>query len=79
MKEQSPDIHERVRRALEELRPALQVDGGDAELVSVEEGVVTVRLIGACDGCPMASDTLVDFVAEQLRRRVPEVRRVVSA
>jgi Fe-S cluster biogenesis protein NfuA len=79
MKEQSLDLHERVRRALEELRPALQMDGGDAQLVSVEEGVITVRLIGACDGCPMASDTLVGFVAEQLRLRVPEVRRVVSA
>jgi Fe-S cluster biogenesis protein NfuA len=79
MDEQGHDLRERVQKALEELRPALQMDGGDAELVAVENGVVTVRLIGACEGCAMASDTLLGFVLQQLRLRVPEVREVVSA
>jgi Fe-S cluster biogenesis protein NfuA len=67
-----------VREALEELRPALQMDGGDVELVGIEGGVVSVRLLGACGGCPMAMMTLVGFVEERLKQRVPEVQQVVS-
>jgi Fe-S cluster biogenesis protein NfuA len=70
-------LFDRVRAALDELRPALQMDGGDAELVGVEGEVVRVRLLGACCGCPMAEETLVGFVEARLRQRVPEVRRVV--
>jgi Fe-S cluster biogenesis protein NfuA len=79
MKGRGSDIHERVRAALEEIRPALQMDGGDVELVGVEEGVVTLRLTGACGECPMAPDTLLGFVTDRLRLRVPEIRSVVSA
>lgn len=71
-------LRERVLEALEEVRPALQMDGGDVELVGVEEGEVRVRLLGACGGCPMAAMTLVGFVEERLKRRVPEIRQVVS-
>jgi Fe-S cluster biogenesis protein NfuA len=71
-------LTERVEAALEEVRPALRMDGGDVELVAVDEGVVKVRLLGACGGCPMATMTLVGFVEERLRLRVPEVRQVVS-
>ena len=48
-----------------EVRPALQMDGGDVELVGVDEGIVKVRLLGACGGCPMATMTLVGFVEER--------------
>ncbi len=71
-------LERRVEAALDEVRPALRMDGGDVELVGVEEGVVSVRLLGACGGCPMATMTLVGFVEERLRQRVPEVRRVVN-
>jgi len=71
-------VQQRVESALDEVRPALRMDGGDVELVSVEEGVVSVRLLGACGGCPMATMTLVGFVEERLRQRVPEIRRVVN-
>lgn len=71
-------LTERVREALQEVRPALQMDGGDVELVEVVDGEVRVRLLGACGGCPMATMTLVGFVEERVRARVPEVRRIVS-
>ena len=71
-------LEQQVRDALEDVRPALQMDGGDVELIAVNEGVVTVRLLGACGGCPMATMTLVGFVEERLKQRVPEVRQVVS-
>lgn len=71
-------VEQRVRSALAEVRPALQMDGGDVELVGVRDGVVQVRLLGACGGCPMATMTLVGFVEERLRSRVPEIRQVVS-
>ncbi len=75
---ESTDVRERVQSALEEVRPALQMDGGDVELVEVSDGVVQVRLLGACGGCPMAMMTLVGFVEERLKTRVPEVRQVVN-
>ncbi len=71
-------IEQQVRDALEELRPALKMDGGDVEFVGFEDGVVQVRLLGACGGCPMATMTLVGFVEERLKQRVPEIRQVVS-
>ncbi len=75
---ETADIRERVQSALEEVRPALQMDGGDVELVEVDDGVVQVRLLGACGGCPMATMTLVGFVEERLKTRVPEIRQVVN-
>ena len=75
---EATDIRERVQSALEEVRPALQMDGGDVELVQVDDGVVQVRLLGACGGCPMATMTLVGFVEERLKTRVPEIRQVVN-
>ena len=72
------ELQERVQAALEEVRPALQMDGGDVELVGVDAGIVKVRLLGACGGCPMATMTLVGFVEERLKTRVPEIRQVVN-
>lgn len=71
-------LKDKVEAALQEVRPALQMDGGDVELVRVSDnGTVEVRLMGACHGCPMATMTLVGFVEERLKMRVPEIRQVV--
>lgn len=70
---------EQVRQALEEVRPALQADGGDVSLVKVEGNDVYVRLEGACHGCPAAGMTLLYGVARILKERLPEVGEVFSA
>ncbi len=73
------ELRRRVARALDEVRPALRMDGGDVELVDVVDGaVVEVRLTGTCGSCPMAALTLASFVEERVRARVPEIQRVVS-
>ena len=78
MTQEQATLHEKVQKALEEVRPALQMDGGDVELVRVaDDGTVEVRLLGACHGCPMATMTLVGFVEERVKTRVPEVTQVV--
>ncbi len=71
-------MEDKVRAVLEEIRPNLQADGGDVELVEVEGGVVRLRLTGACGSCPMASMTLKMGIEEVLKERVPEVRSVES-
>ena len=69
----------KVEKALEKIRPSLQADGGDIELVDVVEGVVKVRLTGACGGCPMSQMTLKMGVEKTLKQEVPEVKRVETA
>ncbi len=71
-------MKEQVAAALEEVRPALQADGGDIELVDVDEetGQVNVRLVGACAGCPMSQMTLQMGVERLLKQRVPGVTNV---
>lgn len=72
-------LKEKVQAALEDVRPALQADGGDIELVSVEEnGIVKVRLTGACHGCPMSQITLKNGVERYLKQEIPEVQSVES-
>lgn len=71
-------MKEKVEAALDEIRPTLQADGGDVELVGVDEGVVSVKLTGACAGCPMSTMTLKNGIERILRERVPEVKEVVS-
>lgn len=71
-------MEEAVRRTLEEIRPGVQMDGGNIELVGVEDGVVTIRLFGACEGCPMSPVTLRAGVERLLREKVPGVREVVA-
>jgi Fe-S cluster biogenesis protein NfuA len=70
------DITEKVQKSIEKIRPFLQDEGGDIELVGVEKGVVTVRLHGECAGCPMAAMTLKSGVENFLKKDVPEVERV---
>lgn len=68
---------ERIQQALDKIRPALQADGGDVELIEVtEDGVVKVRLVGACRGCPMSQLTLANGVERVLKEEIPEVARV---
>ena len=69
-----------VREVIDRIRPLLQADGGDIELVNVDEstGVVSVRLQGACRGCPSAAITLKMGVERHLKERVPEVKEVVA-
>jgi len=66
----------RVQKALEELRPNLQADGGDVQLVAVEKGVVKVKLKGACAGCPMSSMTVQWGIENFLKKKVPEISKV---
>ena len=72
------DIRTQVADIIRQLRPAVQSDGGDIELVDVgEDGVVTVRLLGACIGCPSAAITLKMGVEQSLKDNIPEVSKVV--
>jgi Fe-S cluster biogenesis protein NfuA len=71
-------MREKVEAALEQVRPALLADGGDVQLIDVEGGVVTLRLIGACAGCPMATMTLRGGIERVLKEQVPEVKEVVA-
>ncbi len=71
-------MREKVEEVLAQLRPNLRADGGDIELIDVEEGVVTVRLTGACEGCPMRSMTLTEGIERILKEQLPEVKEVVA-
>ena len=72
-------MKEQIEQALDKIRPALQRDGGDIELVEVEEnGIVKVRLTGACSGCPMSQMTLKQGVERIVKQLVPEVKSVES-
>jgi len=66
----------KVQKALEEIKPSIQADGGDIELVAVEKDTVKVRLKGACAGCPMAVLTLKQGVERLIKAKVPEIRNV---
>ena len=72
-------MEEQVKQALDEVRPALQADGGDVDLVEVgEDGVVKVKLKGACAGCPMSQMTLKQGIEAHLKSKVPGVKTVES-
>lgn len=67
---------ERVQKVIDEVRPNLQADGGDIELIDVEDGIVKVQLKGACAGCPMSTMTIKWGVENLLKKKIPEVVRV---
>jgi Fe-S cluster biogenesis protein NfuA len=73
-------MKEQVQKVIEELRKYLQADGGDVELVKVDEktGEVQVKLKGACQGCPMAAMTLTNGVEARLKEQVPGITKVVA-
>ncbi len=73
-------LKEKVESALNKVRPSLQADGGDVQLIDVDDqGVVKVRLTGACGGCPMSQMTLKMGIEKILKQNVPEVTKVESA
>jgi Fe-S cluster biogenesis protein NfuA len=71
-------MREKIEAAIDRVRPALQADGGNVELVEVKDGVVSVRLTGACGGCPMATITLKNGIECIIREEVPGVKEVVA-
>ena len=72
-------MRERVEKALEDIRPYLQADGGGVELIDVtSNGIVKVRLTGACGGCPMSKMTLKNGVERAIKSKVIEVKQVIS-
>ncbi len=70
------DLRDRVQAVLEQVRPNLQADGGDVELVDVVDNVVKVRLQGACHGCPMAAMTLQMGIERVIKSQIPEITAV---
>jgi len=71
-------MKEQVEKVLEQIRPFLRADGGDVELVEVKEGIVKVRLQGACSGCHMSVVTLKDGIERIIKRELPEVKEVLA-
>ncbi len=71
-------MKEKIQEAIDKIRPSLQADGGDVELVGYEDGVVTVRLQGACAGCPMSQMTLKNGIERLLKQEIPEIKSVES-
>lgn len=72
------DLFHRVDRIIDRIRPAIQADGGDVELVDVEDGVVKLRLMGACVGCPMSTMTLQAGIERIIRQEEPDIKGVMS-
>jgi len=71
-------MKERVQDVIDRIRPSLQADGGDVELVEIDGSVVKVRLQGACAGCPMSQMTLKNGIERLIKQEVPEVESVVA-
>lgn len=71
-------MRDKIEKVLEKIRPSLQADGGDVELVGVENNVVKVRLTGACGTCPMSQMTLKQGIEQELKRAIPEIKSVES-
>jgi Fe-S cluster biogenesis protein NfuA len=74
----SESVEKRVEAALAEIKPQIQADGGDIDLVAVENNIVKVRLRGACVGCPMSALTLKQGVERLIKQKVPEIQGVVA-
>jgi Fe-S cluster biogenesis protein NfuA len=71
-------LKESVEKALADIRPQLQADGGDIELVSLEKGVVKVRFRGECAGCPYREITLQQGIERYLKQKIPQVTKVIA-
>jgi len=68
--------NDKIEKALLKIRAGLQQDGGDLEVVSIADGVVKIRLKGACAGCPMSQMTLANFVEREIKKAAPEIKKV---
>lgn len=71
-------MQEKVAEVLDKVRPALQRDGGNVELIDVTDGTVKVKLVGACAGCPMSQMTLKNGIERLLKQEIPEVKEVIA-
>jgi len=71
-------MKDKVEKALDKIRPALMADGGNVELVEVDDDVVKVKLTGACSGCPMSQLTLKMGIERHLKKEIPEIKEVVA-
>jgi len=71
-------MEKKVKEVLDKVRPSLQADGGDVEYVGMDDGVVKVKLTGACAGCPMSQMTLKMGIEKLLKKEIPEVKEVVA-
>jgi Fe-S cluster biogenesis protein NfuA len=71
-------MRDKVEAVLDKIRPQLMMDGGNVELVEVNDGTVKVRLTGACGGCPMASMTLKMGIEKILKQEIPEIKEVIA-
>jgi Fe-S cluster biogenesis protein NfuA len=76
--EKEASVRDQVEKIIAEIRPHLEADGGNIELIDVQDGVVKVRLTGACGSCPMSQMTLKRGVEARLKAKIPEVKEVVS-
>ncbi len=72
-------MRDKVEAVLGKIRPSLVADGGNVELIDVNDGVVKIKLTGACAGCPMATMTLKSGIERILKQEIPEVKEVVAA
>ncbi len=70
---------EKIKIELDNIRPALQSDGGDLKFVKFKDGVLEVELMGACVGCPMSQITLKDGIETQIKEKIPEVKEVIAS
>jgi Fe-S cluster biogenesis protein NfuA len=77
--EKMDSLKEKVESSLNKIRPSLVADGGNVELVDVKDGVVKVKLVGHCAGCPMSMMTLKNGIERMLKQEIPEVKQVVAA
>ena len=71
-------MRDKVETILNQIRPTLQADGGDVELVDVNEGIVSVKLTGACSGCPMSAITLKNGIERLLKEQLSDIKEVVA-
>ena len=71
-------MRDKVETILNQIRPTLQADGGDVELVDVNEGIVSVKLTGACSGCPMSAITLKNGIERLLKEQISDIKEVVA-
>lgn len=72
-------MKEKIEKIIKEIRPTLQADGGDIELVDIKDNVVKVRLKGACAGCPFSQMTMKNFIEETIKKNIPSIKAVEVA
>lgn len=78
VEERNGDVRETIERVIQLIRPAIQADGGDVHFIDYVDGVVKLRLLGACVSCPMSAMTLQAGIERMIRREVPSIKSVMS-